>query len=225
MENTRDAFDRALYYAIDGIETDVQLTRDEVAVLWHDRFLNKIGYPDRRIDDFDYTQLQALVPPCGGETIMTLSDFLARYRERCQLLVEIKNRDWESIERHRIKMRLTLDLIGTNSDRYIAVSSFNLNSLCYAHQYRPGFPLIYNVEPDQTVDDVRALLATHGFLHGFCLPIANTDQAIVELLQRHGKCVGVYTCNSDAEINHALRSGVDILISDVPDQALRLRDR
>ena len=44
-ESTRSAFDRALEYAIDGIETDVQLSRDEVAVLWHDRFLNKVGLP------------------------------------------------------------------------------------------------------------------------------------------------------------------------------------
>ncbi|MCK9352525.1 MAG: glycerophosphodiester phosphodiesterase [Gallionella sp.] len=32
-ENTRTAFDRALSYPIDGIETDIQLTRDGVAVL------------------------------------------------------------------------------------------------------------------------------------------------------------------------------------------------
>ena len=43
MENTREAFDKALHYAIDGIETDVQLTRDEIPVLWHDRFLDKSG--------------------------------------------------------------------------------------------------------------------------------------------------------------------------------------
>ena len=35
-ENTRSAFDKALVYAIDGIETDIQLSRDGVTVLWHD---------------------------------------------------------------------------------------------------------------------------------------------------------------------------------------------
>jgi len=59
-ENTRSAFNKALEYAIDGIETDVQLSRDGVAVLWHDRFLDKIGHPDKHIDDFDYSQLQAM---------------------------------------------------------------------------------------------------------------------------------------------------------------------
>ncbi|MBP7954208.1 MAG: glycerophosphodiester phosphodiesterase, partial [Nitrosomonas sp.] len=61
LENTRGAFDKALAYPIDGIETDVQLTRDEIAVLWHDRYLDKIGLSDKHIDDFDYLQLKELM--------------------------------------------------------------------------------------------------------------------------------------------------------------------
>src|SRR5512135_1649532 len=67
-ENTRTAFDKALAYPIDGIETDVQLSRDEVAVLWHDRDLKKLNLPGRHIDDFDHAQLQAM-------------DFAAHFRE------------------------------------------------------------------------------------------------------------------------------------------------
>ena len=53
-ENTSHAFDKALEYPIDGIETDVQLTRDEVPVLWHDRFFDRLGMPSKHIDNFDY---------------------------------------------------------------------------------------------------------------------------------------------------------------------------
>ncbi|PXW86775.1 glycerophosphoryl diester phosphodiesterase [Nitrosomonas sp. Nm84] len=226
MENTRNAFDKALGYAIDGIETDVQLSRDEVAVLWHDRFLNKIGLDDKRIDDFDYHQLQALInPKSTSEVIMTLQDFLAAYRKRCRLLIEVKNRDWEPISRHELKIRQTLDLIGQNPEQRIMASSFNLASLVYAHQYKPAFPLVYNFETHQTIADARQLLNTHAFLHGLCLPIENLDHAIVDVLRDHGKCVAVYTCNSDTEINKALQLGVDILISDLPHKALMLRDQ
>ena len=226
MENTRSAFDKALQYAIDGIETDVQLSRDEIAVLWHDRFLNKIGLNDKHIDDFDYTQLRTMIrPDFSGEGIMTLQAFLSSYRTRCRLLVEIKNRDWETQHRHHLKMRQTLDLIGENKKHDVLVSSFNLPSLVYANRYRSDFPLIYNFDDHQTIDDARILLDTHRFLHGFCLPIGNTDPAIVGLLRDHGKCIGVYTCNSDDDIERALRLGVDLLISDVPGRALMLRDR
>jgi glycerophosphoryl diester phosphodiesterase len=104
-ENTRSAFDKALEYPIDGIETDVQLSRDEVAVLWHDRFLGKVGFPLKHIDDFDHAQLQAMnfaahfSSGAQPEGIMSLKEFLGAYRKRCRLLLEIKNRDWEQVSR------------------------------------------------------------------------------------------------------------------------------
>jgi glycerophosphoryl diester phosphodiesterase len=234
-ENTRSAFDKALEYPIDGIETDVQLSRDEVAVLWHDRFLGKVGYPLKHIDDFDHAQLQAMnfaahfSSGAKPEGIMSLKEFLDAYRKRCRLLLEIKNRQWEQSSRHEIKIRQTLEAAGAFSgaaqDEAILVSSFNLASMVYAHQCAPGFPLVYNFETDQTLADAQRVLAEQSFLHGLCLPIKSLDVAMVKLLRDHGKLVAVYTCNSDAEINKALGSDVDILISDVPQKALLIRDR
>ncbi|HSM98198.1 MAG TPA: glycerophosphodiester phosphodiesterase [Gallionella sp.] len=230
-ENTRSAFDRALAYPIDGIETDVQLSRDEVAVLWHDRFLGKVGLPNGHIDDLDHAQLRAMdfaahfSSGAEPEGIMSLKEFLDAYRKRCRLLLEIKNREWEPRSRHEIKVRQTLDMAGPVRGDEILVSSFNLDSLVYAHRYRPGFPLVYNLEEDQTLLDARRVLAEQSFLHGLCLPIESLDEAFVKLLRDHGKTVAVYTCNSDAEIGKALELGVDILISDVPQKALQMRDR
>ena len=235
-ENTRSAFDIALGYSIDGLETDVQLSRDEVAVLWHDRFLGKVGLLTKHIDDFDYAQLQGMnfaehfTRKSKAESIMRLDKFLDAYRTRCRLLIEIKNRDWEPAARHEIKVRQTLDFIEAPaplnevpSTDAIMVSSFNLASLIYAEQYKPGFPLIYNFERDQTLADAQRVLAELPFLRGLCLPIENLDENMVNLLRAHDKCIAVYTCNSDQEINKALQLKVDILISDVPQKALQLR--
>lgn len=230
-ENTRSAFDKALEYAIDGIETDVQLSRDEVAVLWHDRFLGKVGLPLKHIDDFDHAQLQAMnftahfSSAAKPEGIMSLKEFLDAYRKRCRLLLEIKNREWEQSSRHEIKVRQTLEMAGVAQDDAIMVSSFNLVSLVYAHQCAPKFPLVYNFETDQTFSDAQRVLVEQSFLHGLCLPIKSLDDAMVKLLRDHGKSIAVYTCNSDAEINKALGLGVDILISDVPQKALQMRGR
>jgi glycerophosphoryl diester phosphodiesterase len=230
-ENTRSAFDKALCQPIDGMETDVQLTRNEVAVLWHDRFLNKVGLPDKHIDDFDDAQLLGLnfaghfSPDAPFESILRLQEFLDAYRSRCRLLIEIKNRDWELPERHEIKVRQTLSMIGEVVDERIIVSSFNLASLLLAHRLKPGFPLVYNLEDDQTLAEAAQVLTSHSFLHGLCLPIQNLDEAMVKLLRSHDKSIAVYTCNSDDEIRRALELGVDILISDVPQKALQLRDR
>lgn len=230
-ENTRGAFDAALQYAIDGIETDVQLSRDGVPVLWHDRFLDKLGLPDKRIDDFNFAQLQRMdfaahhAAANQPEVLVRLDEFIAAYRTRCRLLIEIKNRAWEENARHQIKVRLTLALVGTADKDAIMISSFNLASLVYAHKCVPQSVLVYNFETEQTLDDARQALAAHPFLHGLCLPIETLDETMVALLREHGKCIAVYTCNSDEEINKALELGVDILISDVPQKALQMRDR
>jgi glycerophosphoryl diester phosphodiesterase len=228
-ENTRTAFERALAYPIDGIETDVQLTRDEVAVLWHDRDLKKLGLPGKRIDDYDYQQLQEMdfaahFSGAQPEGVMSLQEFVTAYRARCGLLLEIKNRSWEDVARHEIKVRQTLELAEKVGEG-VLVSSFNLNSLVYAHGIAPDFPLVLNLEPEHTVNDARRALDAHPFLHGLCVEISTLDIDMVELLRSRHKSIAVYTCDSDAEIERALVLEVDILISDVPQKALQMRDK
>ena len=48
---------------------------------------------------------------------------------------------------------------------------------------------------------------------------------MMRLVRERGKRIAVYTCNTDAEINRALVLGVDVLISDVPQKALQMRDK
>ena len=230
-ENTRSAFDRALVYPVDGIETDIQLSRDGVAVLWHDRFLNKLGRPGKRIDDFDYAELQAMdfaahfAHAEKPEGVMSLREFLVAYRTRCRLLLEVKNRKWEQPARHEAKVRQTLELVGAVMDDSILVSSFDLNSLICAHHCAPQFPLVLNLEPEHSADFARGVLTDQPFLHGLCVHIDTLDEAMAGVLRECGKRIAVYTCNSDEEINRALTLGVDILISDVPQKALQIRDR
>lgn len=229
-ENTRSAFDKALQYAIDGMETDVQLSRDEVPVLWHDTFLTKLGLAGKRIDDYDYAQLSTMdfsghfSPGTKGEGVMSLQDFLDAYRKRCRVILEIKNRDWETSYRHQIKVQKVLSMAGTTTDGALLVSSFNRASLIYAHKCKPEFPLVYNMEPEHSVADAEHAVTAQPFLHGLCLHISTLNEAMVRLLRAHGKSITVYTCNTDQEISKALELGVDILISDFPQKALRLRE-
>ena len=229
-ENTRTAFDRALAYPIDGIETDVQLSRDEVAVLWHDRDLKKLHLPGKHIDDFDHAQLQQMdfaahFEGATREGVMSLQEFLAAYRQRCRLLLEIKLRDWESDERKQFKVRQTLALAGDVKDGRVLASSFNLDGLVFAHSVAPEFPLVFNLEPEHQADFAQRALADNPFLHGLCVHVDTLDEGMVGAVREQGKSIAVYTCNSDEEIDRALALGVDILISDVPQKALQMRDR
>jgi glycerophosphoryl diester phosphodiesterase len=230
-ENTRSAFDKALAYPIDGIETDVQLSRDEVAVLWHDRYLKKLNLPGNHIDDFDYAQLKTMnfaahfAASKTPEGVMSLQEFITAYRARCSLLLEIKNRDWEVVARHELKVRKTLALVGAVMDDRIMVSSFNLESLVYAYRFAPQLPLIFNLEPEHNLNDARYALDKQPFLYGLCVHISTLAPNMVALLRERGKHIAVYTCDTEGEINRALTLGVDILISNVPQKALQMRDK
>jgi glycerophosphoryl diester phosphodiesterase len=228
-ENTRSAFDRALAWPIDGIETDIQLSRDGVAVLWHDDFLGKLGLPGKRIDDFDHAALQTMdfaAHFSGGhpEGVMGLREFLEAYRARCRLLLEIKSCAGEQPVRREARVRQTLELAAAATDDRILVSSFDLGSLVYAHRREPRLPLVLNLEPWHGADFAQGVLDARPFLHGLCVHVDTLDQAMAGVLRERGRCLAVYTCNSDEEIGRALALGVDILISDVPQVAIRMRD-
>ncbi len=227
-DNTRLAFDKALNYSIDGIETDVQLTKDEVSVLWHDRFLDKLGFPEKHIDDFTFEQLKQMNFACYSsdseiEGVLTLQEFVKTYRSQCRLQIEIKNRDWEDTIRHQIKMQQCLEIVGSSENCDVFISSFNLHCLEYANQLGTSIPLVHAFEVYHSYKDVVATVHRHQFLSGLCHPISTLNESIVQLLHNHNKLIVTYTCNTAEEIQKALDLGVDILISDKPQKAISMR--
>jgi glycerophosphoryl diester phosphodiesterase len=229
-ENTRAAFEKALQYPIDGIETDVQLSRDGVPVLWHDSYLTKLGHPGKRIDDFDFEELKAMdfagyfSENSEPEGILSLEEFIETYRGRCHLQIEVKNRAWEQPERHHNKMKQSINIAGLPQDQETFISSFNLPSLIYANHYLPDFPLYFSLDESGTLTDVNKCTQDYPFFHGLCLPIAILDDEMIQHLRDNNKRIVTYTCNTEAEIGKALDLRADIIITDDPERALSLRN-
>ena len=228
-ENTRGAFNKALAYPIDGMETDVQLTHDEVSVLWHDLYMEKIGYPDKHIDDFLYDELTRInfashfSPAVEPEGVLGLQEFIDTYRGRCKLQIEIKNHDWEQPYRHKIKVQQCLDMVGKTQNKDIFISSFNLQTLIFAHSCANNFPLFYALNHHESLVDAERIMKEQPFLKGLCLEIGMLDESFMHLLRNQGKEILTYTCNSDEQICKALDLKVDVLISDYPQKALQMR--
>ncbi|WP_432741294.1 glycerophosphodiester phosphodiesterase [Methylobacter sp. G7] len=229
-ENTRAAFNKALQYPIDGIETDVQLSLDQVPVLWHDWELEKLGYPGKCIDDFNFAELEQMdfsgynSPDALPEGALSLQEFIGSFRGRCGLDIELKNRDGESRQRLETKILQMLAVIGTSAVDGVFVSSYSLPGLIFAHRHAPDVPLYYLLSGHHTQADIERLLTDYSFLAGFCLPIDIHNEAIAKLLHDSGKGVAVYTCNSVEEIQKALDLKANILITDYPQLALQMRD-
>lgn len=227
-ENTRTAFEKALNYPIDGIETDIQLSRDGVPILWHDDDLARLGRADLRTDNLDYAQMQGMnfaahFAGAAVEGVMRLDDFVSSYHPRCRLLLEIKRYPDEPVAQQQSKVQQTLAMAGGSRGAQILASSFDLDSLIYAHTLVPDVPLVLNLEPEHDANFARRTLVEHPYLYGLCVHIATLDEVMMGVVRYANKFIAVYTCNSDEHIDRALTLGVDVLISDYPQKALQRR--
>ena len=70
-ENTMEAFDNAVRFGVDGIETDVHLSADEKLVIYHDR----LTPDDRPVEHLTHAQLIRAL----GYAVPTLEDLLAAW--------------------------------------------------------------------------------------------------------------------------------------------------
>lgn len=235
LENTSGAFDRAIEVGVDGIETDVQISKDGVSVLWHDSHLGKIGRPNSRIGELDseelsHLELSAFGPGVDAESgLVSLDRFILDFGGSCNLLLEVKNLDWDrNTGRHQRNIHQCLEaakkFVGQGPDSGVLVSSFDLESLLYAHVREPLQALVLNINTGFRIDDIQQSLNENPFFQGYCFPIDDLDVQVCRLMADHGKLVLVFTCNTDAQIEKALGLDVDILISDFPLKALEFRN-
>lgn len=92
-ENTMMAFYLGLYMGANGIETDVQLTKDNVPVLFHDDTLLRMTGESGSIQDYTYHQLRQMHVTKNGleDKIVSLKDFLDHFAFRdIWLAIELK---------------------------------------------------------------------------------------------------------------------------------------
>ncbi|MBR2339289.1 MAG: glycerophosphodiester phosphodiesterase [Clostridia bacterium] len=89
-ENSMAAFFLAIERGY-GIELDVQLSKDDEVVVFHDTTLNRVCGVDARVRDFTLAELKELsLSGVEGEKIPTLNEVLALVDGKVPLLVEIK---------------------------------------------------------------------------------------------------------------------------------------
>lgn len=86
-ENTLDSFTLALEQGADGIELDVQLTKDGEVVVFHDENVSRVTDGNKNVAEYTLEQLKELkvAPGTPGETqIPTLEEVLAAMEPYCK---------------------------------------------------------------------------------------------------------------------------------------------
>jgi glycerophosphoryl diester phosphodiesterase len=221
-ENTFAAFDEALRQGADGIELDVQLSRDGVPVVFHDRTLSRAGGRGRRVADLDLPELLELEAGRShgerfrGERIPTLEATLARYGPGTRLLIEMKAREGRGGSAgHRELAGKVAALVARSglADRVLLLC-FDMDVLRYAKEAVPQARCALNVKPPPRLDpSLRALLPE---LCAISADIRTLTAGFARGVREAGKDVFAWTCNTRAQVDRALEAGVRGVMSDRP---------
>lgn len=88
-ENSMAAIKKAVDAGF-GIEFDVQLTKDEIPVVFHDETLKRVCGVEGKVRDYTYEELQAFTLCKSQERIPLLEDVLKQVDGKVPLIIEIK---------------------------------------------------------------------------------------------------------------------------------------
>jgi Glycerophosphoryl diester phosphodiesterase len=217
-ENTLEAIGAAIQAGFYYIETDVQTTQDGVAVLFHDRSLERIFGMTRRIRDVSFAELKSV-----------------EFQDICPVpsLIEV-------LRLHPI-VRLNLDLKDHGSGHAVAeavATTHSWNRVCISsfsdrrlNRFRPlappsvpigmgwmrslSFVLTAPVPPLRPL--ARRLAAGRDVIH---LPVLSHFSAayrrIVEVAHEEGLSIYAWTINSSLNMERVLDLGFDGLVTDAP---------
>lgn len=223
-ENTMAAFRLAELMQADGIETDVQLTKDQVPVIIHDETINRTTNKRGLVRNITYEELRQTDAGAwfsrdyAGEKIISLDVFLQWIKKTPMLLnLELKTNKfpYPGIEKivlqcltdHGMKDRTTISSFNTDTIRRISALDNEIDTgFLTSRRPRQLFSLMEEI-------GAKALHPKYRLLN---------KKLIQECLQ-HQVPIRVYTVNQPVYILRALEANCDVIISDVPDRALELQ--
>ncbi len=153
-ENTLLAFYTGIYMGANGIETDVQMTKDGVLVLFHDDTITRLTGDPGGVSDYTLEQLMGYTFEKNGKTdkIVVFEDFLRQFAFRdITFAIEIKQRG--------IEMQIADMLRKYHMAEKTVVTSFMPESIAAIKEYAPEFRvgLLTSGVTEKTVEMLRQI--------------------------------------------------------------------
>jgi glycerophosphoryl diester phosphodiesterase len=219
-ENTVAAFRLARRLGADGVELDARRTADGAVVVHHDPAADPVGVLARS----PLAALRAALPE-----LATLDEVLDASAGGVAN-VELKNlpgeADYDPEDRLAGLVAATLARRGHRDD--VLVSSFNLGILDRYRAIDPRTPTglltVWNVDVDAAL--TRVVERGHAALHPHVASFRGRKAAaITARAHERGVRVHVWTVNQPARVRRLAAVGVDAVVTDVPDVALRALGR
>jgi glycerophosphoryl diester phosphodiesterase len=221
-ENTLSAFYKAIGMAPSGIETDLQMTKDGVLVLFHDNKLDRTTNGTGHIGEYDWAELKELdagswfSESFKGEKLVKLEQFLYFFGSKnLQFALELKAPNIEAETLRLIKKY--------NIQSKVTITSFQLEYLARVRSLNSEIKLGYLVHKldEHAIGQVQSVQAAQ-----ICPSAKNLLKEEVDLAKAHGLQVRAWGVHNEALMHHILDCcchGATVNFPDLLAQELELR--
>lgn len=243
-QNTLLAFEKAVELPLDGLEMDIYPTQDDVLVVSHSDDAANTTNGEGKIQSYTLDQLKELdaghhFTPDEGETypfrgqgltIPTLEEVFSRFQD-VWINIDIKEH-----EPYVVELFCALIRRHDNAEQ-LCVGSFSHETVV---QFREACPQVVTLA---TPPEITRLFWLNLFRlsrlfdqggHAMQVPPQRTylgfskdviSPRFVENAHRHDMAIHLWTLNEREKMRHYVEVGVDGIITDYPDRALRLLGR
>lgn len=217
-ENTMLAFEKAIEAGADGIELDVQLTKDGEVVIIHDETIDRttngkgevISYTYEELSEFDASYIY--IGKVGFNKIPTLKEYFELIKDTNIITnIELKTgiNEYIGIEKK------VLDLIKKyNLSEKVIISSFNHYSILRMKKLAPE--LKYGLLSETWIINAGKYTKDLG-VECYHPHFANMTEEIVKEIKSYGIEINTFTVNKEKQIYDMLDKGIDIIIGNFPD--------
>lgn len=229
-ENTMEAFQMAIEMGADAIELDVQLTKDEQLVIFHDNKMQRTarwadGTPvTGQVREYTLEQIQQMEvgswksEEYKGAKIPTMEQvYQWMQQNEAEVNIEIKVPDGGY---RKMLTEKTLEMAKAYGvEERLIISSFCHPALVDSHSQSPAIPTGILYSETLYRPEEYAVIVGAEALHPHFLQI-NAES--VQACHAKGKIVNVWTPNTEEELTACIQMGVDGIITNYPDRALAL---
>ena len=207
-ENTLAAFHLALEQGADGVELDVQLSRDGQLVVFHDWSVERLTEGKGCVSDLTLAELQMLRLP-EGQKVPTLAEVFEMFGSSLLYNVEIKVRGWRNLG---VETAVAHTIQTHQLQNHVIVSSFNLLSVRRARHVLPAVTPVALLwyQPWRNYGHLAvSAQADHPYA-----PMVN--EAYMAWAKKRGLKVNVWTVDDPQRARQLVALGVDGIITNKP---------
>ncbi len=219
-ENTLAAFLLAAELGADGIELDVQLSKDGQVVVIHDFVLETTTDGQGPVQDRTLAELKELDagssydPDFAGQRIPTLQQVIEAVGRHLLLNIELKTKN---VRDTRLAQAVTRIVEEHHLLDRVVVSSFNPLALRQVRQLNPWISLGLLYAPDMPLYLRRAWLRRLFRPEALHPHHSMVDAEYVGWAKAQGHRIHTWTVDDPGEMWQLMRQGVDIIITNRPD--------